>query len=382
MSKNRQSLLLAAAGAVVVTAAALPAQAAVARRPVDLVICLDTSGSMTALIDSARAKLWDIVNELAQAKPTPRLRVGLLTYGSPSNSRGENGWIVRQIGLTEDLDSVYARMMGMRTDGGDEFVGWVLSDALHTMDWSRDPDALRIIFVAGNESADQARDRYDFRHVGETARARGIFINAIYAGDHKQGVAENWPEVAIHGGGNYSAIDMVRGTMQISTPHDDLLYRLNIELNATYIPYGQAGDEGIRNQLAQDANAQQMGPQACASRSAAKGSALYLNRGWDLIDAVGTGDVNPAKLRDEDLPANMRAMTPQERTAYIAGMQKSRAAIQQQIQETAAARQAYLEAERRKATGPAGLDDAMLKALREQAKSKGFTFQCSVQAEL
>ena len=38
-------------------------------RPVDLVIALDTSGSMTQLIDSARAKLWEVVNELALAKP-------------------------------------------------------------------------------------------------------------------------------------------------------------------------------------------------------------------------------------------------------------------------------------------------------------------------
>ena len=59
------------------------------RRPVDLVICLDTSGSMTALIDSARAKLWEVINELAQADPTPRLRVGLLTYGSPKLSTAD-----------------------------------------------------------------------------------------------------------------------------------------------------------------------------------------------------------------------------------------------------------------------------------------------------
>ena len=31
-------------------------------RPVDLVIALDVSGSMSGLIDSAKQRLWDIVN--------------------------------------------------------------------------------------------------------------------------------------------------------------------------------------------------------------------------------------------------------------------------------------------------------------------------------
>ncbi|MHC4847005.1 MAG: hypothetical protein ACYTEG_00945, partial [Planctomycetota bacterium] len=37
---------------------------------IDLAICLDVSGSMSGLINSARAKLWAIVNDLALAKPT------------------------------------------------------------------------------------------------------------------------------------------------------------------------------------------------------------------------------------------------------------------------------------------------------------------------
>src|SRR5437870_461964 len=56
-------------------------------RAVDLVICLDVSNSMDGLIDSARIKLWDVVNELAKVKPTPSLRVALYTYGNPTFGR-------------------------------------------------------------------------------------------------------------------------------------------------------------------------------------------------------------------------------------------------------------------------------------------------------
>ena len=52
-------------------------QASGAKR-VDLVIALDTSSSMDGLIDAARAKLWDVVNLLSHAHPSPILRVGLI----------------------------------------------------------------------------------------------------------------------------------------------------------------------------------------------------------------------------------------------------------------------------------------------------------------
>ena len=70
-------------------------------RPVDLVICLDTSGSMEELLDSARARVWDIVNEFARMRPTPYLRVGLLSYGSDDSTQ-EDGWIILHSDLTDD----------------------------------------------------------------------------------------------------------------------------------------------------------------------------------------------------------------------------------------------------------------------------------------
>ena len=76
-----------------------------ATRDIDLALCLDTSNSMDGLIDSARQRLWALVNELALAEPTPRLRVALLTYGSPGFGE-DNGWVRTQVPLTDDLDMV------------------------------------------------------------------------------------------------------------------------------------------------------------------------------------------------------------------------------------------------------------------------------------
>jgi hypothetical protein len=331
---------------------------------------------MEALIDSARARLWDIVNSLSSARPTPDLRVGLITYGSPSRSNATQGWVVLQRSLTSDLDSVYAKMMEFRTDGGNEFVGWALNDAVTKMNWSSDPKALKVIFVAGNESADQAREVYDFRSVASMARGRGIIINAIYAGDRNAGTNERWAEVASCGGGNFASIDMQCGTVQIEAPQDKILLELNMKLNATYVPYGDAGREGAANQMAQDANAERLGQQSAVSRVVAKKSALYRNERWDLVDAVAKGEKKVKDVKEADLPAPMRAMSDAEREQYVQRMQTERADLQKKIAEVGAERDKVVRALRAKtAGGKTALDDAMLAAIREQAKAQGFEFK-------
>ncbi len=354
----------------------VPSSPPAERRPVDLVICLDTSGSMTDLIDSARAKLWDVVNELAQAKPTPRLRLGLLTYGSPALSTADRGWVVLQTDLTADLDTVYAKMMAMSTAGGDEYVGWVLNDALTRMSWSPDPDALKLIFVAGNESADQAANVHNFRYVAERARAAGITINAVYAGDEQKGVSERWNEVATHGGGCYAAIDMQAGTIQLATPQDEVLRKLNEELNDTYVAYGKKGRAGAANQTKQDSNAEGLGEQSSSSRVVAKASALYDNAGWDLVDASKQEGFDLDDVAEADLPQAMQPMSSRERRGYVENKRSSRAAIQKKIRDASAEREEFLQAERAKrGQGETGLDQAMRKSIRTQATNKGFEFK-------
>src|SRR3990170_6863274 len=73
------------------------------RAAIDVAICLDTSNSMDDVLDAARLNLWEIVNDLATAQPTPRLRVALLSYGSSANER-DAGWVRVETPLTQDLD--------------------------------------------------------------------------------------------------------------------------------------------------------------------------------------------------------------------------------------------------------------------------------------
>ena len=95
LTLTRRGALLAAALALLAGAGPAVAADKPAAADVDVVICLDVSGSMNGLLDSARIKLWDIVNDLAKIKPTPNLRVGLYSYGG-STARGyapAAGWV-------------------------------------------------------------------------------------------------------------------------------------------------------------------------------------------------------------------------------------------------------------------------------------------------
>src|SRR5260370_16975483 len=82
---NLRNWTVCAAGALLWLSAAIPLTAAEpvpAAKNIDIAICLDVSNSMDGLIGSAKAKLWDIVNDLAKVKPTPNLRVALFSSGN------------------------------------------------------------------------------------------------------------------------------------------------------------------------------------------------------------------------------------------------------------------------------------------------------------
>ena len=155
----RKSLLLAAL-AVAVVAAPTRGQAPAKPAPVptekaiDLVICLDVSGSMNGLIDSAKLRLWDIVNEMARLKPTPNLRVALYSYGHTSYPAA-NGWVRKDVDLTADLDDVYKALNALTIGGGEEYVARVTQAALTEQKWTADDGALKLIFVCGNEPVNQ-----------------------------------------------------------------------------------------------------------------------------------------------------------------------------------------------------------------------------------
>lgn len=339
-------------------------------RDVDLVIALDISGSMDGLIESAKQRLWDITNELSRAQPTPNLRVAILSYGSPSYGE-QSGFVKVDLPFTNDLDAVNATLFEFHTDGGDEYVARTIQTSLDKLSWSQDADALKVVFVAGNESAEQD-PRLTLQAATRAAAQRGIVVNAIYCGGNDDGDARGWQLVATSTNGRYASIDQnAAAVAQIETPFDAKLATLNQQLNETYVAFGSGGELRRANQVEQDRNAAALSPAASASRTVAKASELYRSE-WDLVDALKSGTVLAAVAADE-LPAELQALTPVEREDYLREKAARRAGLQREIGELAAQRSGYL-AEQAPAT-ERGLDAAILEGVRDVAASKGFSFE-------
>jgi hypothetical protein len=219
------------------------------RRDVDLVIALDVSGSMDGLIESAKQRLWDITNELAQARPVPALRVAILSYGRPSYGE-QTGYVRVDLPFTADLDAVNETLFAFHTDGGEEYVARAIQTSLDTLRWSQASDALKVVFVAGNESAEQD-PRLTIAQAAAAAARQGVVVNALYCGGAGHAEAEGWRRVAASTNGLYASIDQnAAAVAEIATPFDAKLAALNDELNATYVAFGASGERGRANQAA------------------------------------------------------------------------------------------------------------------------------------
>ena len=328
---------------------------------------------MEGLIDAARRKLWSVVSELATAKPQPDLRVALLTYGSPGNDA--TGHVVIQSKLTRDLDLISEKLFALRTQGGEEYVGRVVHHALTDLDWAK-MDALRILFVAGNESADQDVVK-PFRDQAKLATSMKVVVNAIYCGGADDPDATGYRELAALAAGRFASIDHNHGTVAIVTPYDKELATLSSEINKTYVGYGRLRAEALRRQTAQDANASGAGAPAAAERAEAKAGKLYRNSQWDLVDKMEEEDFDLAAIPEEDLPEELRKLEPKDRLAYLETKKAERAAIQAKVKELSAKRQAFLQEEmaKQQLDDTKALDRALKDAVREQATANGFRFE-------
>src|SRR5919109_135242 len=103
---RRAAVLAAGAAPLPPPRAARGAPSAEKKPQVEVVFCLDTTGSMGGLIEAAKQKIWSISNQIAGGKPTPDLKVGLVAYRDKGDA-----YVTRVYDLSDDLDAVHAHLM-------------------------------------------------------------------------------------------------------------------------------------------------------------------------------------------------------------------------------------------------------------------------------
>jgi len=344
---------------------------------VQIAILLDTSGSMEGLIEQAKSQLWRIVNEFAKAKQegvTPEVQVALYEYGKSSLSQS-SGWVRRIQPLTTDLDKISEELFALRTNGGDEYCGWVIKDAVNDLAWSSASDVYKAIFIAGNEPFTQGPVNY--ADSCKAAITKGIIVNTIHCGAESEGINTKWKDGANLADGKYLVIDQNRAVVSIEAPQDKEIAKLGVALNSTYLAYGVEGRSGAGRQVSQDAAVATLAPAsgAVAQRAVAKASANYRNSSWDLVDAVKEQKADLTQLKSEELPAEMQKLKPAERKAYVETKSKERAEMQSKINELNKEREKYVAARLKETAGTNTLDAVVIAAVREQSAKRNFKFE-------
>ncbi|MCF7559233.1 VWA domain-containing protein [Sabulilitoribacter multivorans] len=339
---------------------------------IKVALLLDTSNSMDGLIDQAKAQLWDIVNELSYAKcgvKKPNLQIALYEYGNDRLHSNE-GYIRQVLAFSDDLDEISKELFSLTTNGGEEYCGQVIQTSLNQLNWGKNPDDLKLIFIAGNEPFTQGKINY--KDASTNAKEKDVTINTIFCGDYNQGVSSYWKDGAQLTNGDYMAINQNRKTVHIVSPYDDEILILNQKLNKTYVIYGSIGRQKLALQAEQDSNAGSYSKANAVKRTVSKSSHLYKNQTWDLVDAEAQNEVVIEDLKDDVLPDELKGKTKEEIKTYIDSKRKEREAIQKQIQELNAKRIDYISKQNKETTH--GLENAMVKAIKEQAKKKKYTW--------
>ena len=234
---------------------------------IDVALALDTSGSMELLIEAARVKLWEIVHDLTLLEPTPTLRVALLTFGNSENAR-ESGWVKIEADLTENLDLVSERLFELTSKGGTEYIGRVLKTSLQGLSWTPSEEALKLLFVAGNEPANQDPE-VALEDMTDVAREAGISLHVIFCGQAESEDAETWKELAELAEGRFAAIDHRTAPVAVKTPFDAELAALGSAINKTYVPLGEEGQKRRQKLEEQDEKVRKLSLAAAFREAAA-----------------------------------------------------------------------------------------------------------------
>lgn len=346
--------------------------AAKAQRPrLEVCFVLDTTGSMTALIEGAKQKIWSIANEMISTKPTPEIRLGLVAY----RDRGDE-YVTKSFELTNDIDAIYGQLRSFRADGGGdtpESVNEALDEAVRKMSWSQDKQVLKIIFLVGDAPPhmDYANGP-KYPQICQQAVKKDLIINSIQCGSLPE-TTPIWKEIAQLSEGGYAAIAQSGNMAAIPTPMDSELSELNRKLGKTLVAYG---GERTRSFL----TAKQSAAEAAPASVTADRLTFNLRNGvsvqgeGELLDSLNNGKLKLESVSKTDLPTELQRLDDKDLKVEIERKQKDRAEIQARIQTLSKDREDFLAAERKRLVEQGkgdSFDEKVAAIIRGEAARKG-----------
>jgi hypothetical protein len=268
--------------------------------------------------------------------------------------------------------------------GGDtpEDVRRALAEGVRNAGWSQSSSHLaRIIFLVGDAPPHQDyKDEPDTATSAAEAVQQGMIVNTIQCGD-MAATREVWQAIAQQGQGQYFSIAQDGGVQTIATPYDEQLGQLANKLGGTFVAYGGgAGTEGERYRLDAKGKADVMESRVVRETTSTVKAERALNKAvnseayvGDLLQSIENGSVKIDSVKPEDLPPDLRKLSPDERKQEIEKRLAARRDLRAQIMSLSKQRSEYIATERKKQNGASrsGFDVAVAAALKDQLARKG-----------
>ncbi|MCY1016447.1 vWA domain-containing protein [Pyxidicoccus sp. MSG2] len=360
-----------------------PNQVQGARPEIEVVFVLDTTGSMGGLLEGAKRKIYSIASRIAQGRPTPHLKVGLVAYRDVGDD-----YVTKRFELSDDLDTVFANLRRFEAGGGGdapEHVGRGLGEAVSKLSWSQNREVMKVIFLVGDAPPAERNDDWNFKHWAKRAKDKHIVVNTVRCGsDGETEVA--WRHVAKLTDGTFDSIDQSGGMVAVATPFDAELAKVNSEL-ATKTLYTGRAEVQAANRARADAMAG-LAPEAAAerisymkkTRAAAKPSAGAASAAMESSapEAVG-GAVDlvaaPAALasvKGEELPAELKGLSKEAQTAKVKQLAEEKKVLEAKAAKLAADRDTWLT--KNVSEKEDTFDANVMKGVKAQAAKHGIAY--------
>lgn len=364
----RKTPLFGTLALLLATTAAAPALAHGAGRTerIEVAFVLDTTGSMSGLIDNARRKIWSIANTISRAHPNADVRMGLVAY----RDFGDD-YVVRTFQMTPDLQQVNAQLWKFRASGGGdgpEAVNEALDAGVSEIQWSHSAGTRRLLFLVGDAPPHMDYQGPHYPEILREARQHDITVNTVQAGDWPE-TRQYWQSIASMGGGRFIAIAQDGGlTTHYDSPWDDEILELQRRIDRTVVPYGQRAEQQLlQDRIATKSYAKDHGAVAESSYLIGKGK-VTTGEG-DLVDDLEKGRIALEAIPQDQLPEAVAGLSEDEREAYVAQKQTERRQLSEQMKELVARRDAHVaEARKNEPSAAPAFDTEVSRLLTEQLK--------------
>lgn len=337
------------------------------RPQVEVVFCLDTTGSMGGLINAAKQKIWAISNQIAGGNPTPQLKIGLVAYRDRSDA-----YVTKITQLTDDLDAVYADLMKFQAQGGGDFpesVNQALHESVTKINWSNGKNVLKIVFLVGDAPPKMDyKDDVKYQETCQLAAKSSIIINTIQCGGNAE-TKTAWQDICRLAEGSYVQIEANGGPIEVvATPFDKELAEINGKLASSTLAFG---GEKMRRMAHEKADAAtKLSAPAAAARAGFAGKSGNV-AAYDLLDNIKSGKVKLESLKKDELPNELQKLTLAEQKAYLNKVEAERNELRKRAVELDRKRNDYIKEELAKKSkdAPANtFDSQVLRILSNQAQ--------------